>query len=170
MGDEAALLVMRFAFPCAEISKRLGHISAEEYARIEAALLAQEPLPRADIERYWPALFKRLKEVAEKEGLDYWDVENIRLHYLTYHDAYIDAGDGMLGLMSPTEKELCRARLGRVENVEAIGEERILILEEGERVLGRYLPGVEEGATIAYHRRFATDVLSTEQAAGFRRR
>jgi hypothetical protein len=163
--DEAALLVMRFAFPCAEISVQLGHIFPEEYATIEKALLEQKALPRAEIERYWPALFKRLKEVAEKEGLDYWDSKNIRLHYLKYHDGYIDMGDGLLGKMSPTEKELCRARLGKVVRREKVGEELIFILENGERILGRYLPSVTEGTIIAYHRRFATDVLSEAAVA-----
>jgi hypothetical protein len=161
--DDAALLVMRFAFPCAEISKQLGHISEEEYDKIEAALLKQEALPRADIERFWPALFKRLKEVAAKEGLDYWDIDNIRIHYLKYHDEYIDNGDGMLGLMSPTEKQLCRARLGTVKQK----NNDILILENNQRILGRYLPNCKAGDIVAYHRRFATDVLSPEQAATY---
>jgi len=161
---------MRFAFPCADISCQLGHISAEEYRIIEQHLRKQNPLPRKDIERYWPALFRRLKEVAAKEGLDYWDIKNIRLHYLKYHDEYIDKGDGLLRLLSPTEKELCRAKLGTVKEILTSKKERIIILEDGERVLGRYLPSVKPGDLIAYHRRFATDVLSEEEAAELRRR
>lgn len=156
---DAALLVMRFAFPCAEISVQLGHITRDEYDRIERALLAQEPLPRADIERFWPALFRRLKEVAAREGRDYWSIENIRRHYLVHHDAYIDAGDGLLGEMMACEKELCRARTGRVASIEDSGE-RVLVLEDGTRILGRYLPGAKKGDTVAYHRGFATDVLA----------
>ena len=38
--DEAALLVMRFAFPCAEISKQLGHISEEENEDIKVHVVS----------------------------------------------------------------------------------------------------------------------------------
>lgn len=170
MSDEAALLVMRFAFPCAEISVQLGHVTPDEYARIEEALLAQEPLPRSEIERFWPALFRRLKEVAAAEGLDYWSIENLRRHYLLYHDRYIDDGDGLLGEMMPCEKELCRARVGTVLDVLDNG---VLLVEHGgerTRVLGRYLPGVRIGDTVAVHRRFATDRLDEETAARYARR
>lgn len=164
--DEAALVVMRFAFPCADISLQLGHITAKEYERIEQALRAGRPLPREEIERYWPALFRRLKEVAAREGLDYWDLGNIRLHYLKHHDAYIDAGDGLLGEMMPVEKDLCRCRLGRVEAVD--GEVLTVKLPEGvATVSARYLPGVSRGDIVAVHRRFATDRLAEGTAAAY---
>ncbi len=173
MTTSPSLLVMQSAFPCADIALQLGNMTEKDYAMLEKALLARRPLPRATLERCFPALTRRLKEVAKKERLAYWSVENIRTHSFKHHDAYIDDGDGLLKEMMPCEKELCRCKLYEVVAVEERPERIYTVKTENgdERVLGRYLPGATPGAIIAVHRRFATDALSPAQATqyGFRR-
>ncbi|MBR9693157.1 hypothetical protein GOV07_04495 [Candidatus Woesearchaeota archaeon] len=165
---EVGLLVMRYAFPCAEISIRLENLSPRDYAELEEAIRNGKSLPRKHLEKLFPALTRRLKEVAEKENLPlYWTVDAVHAYFLKYHDEYIDKGDGMLGQMSPTEKELCRCRIGKVTEKR---DQNVLVLEtkDGEYlVLGRYVPEAEVGDIIASHRRFATERLSAEQAAMF---
>ncbi len=165
---DPGLLVMRYAFPCAEISIQLGNITRKEYEEIEAALLAGRSLPQEKLEQFFPALTRRLKEVAERDGLsEYWSEDAIHTYFLKYHDEYIDKGDGMLGQMSPTEKELCRCTIGKVMEVK---QEQIITLKTpngNELVLGKYAGNIEEGDIVVSHRKFATEKLSAEQAATY---
>ncbi len=170
MRDPVGLVLMRYAFPCAEISVRLGHITQEEYDALEAALLAGESFPRTRLERFFPAAVRRMKEVAEREGiLDYWSLEALHAYFLGEHTRYIDAGDGMLGEMMACEKDLCRCRIGEVLQV-VEGNEMVLRVRtnEGEEtVLGRYLPTAKKGDIVVSHRRFATEILDGETAARY---
>ena len=165
MLEPVGLLVMRYAFPCAEISIQLRNVTRADYDRIEQALLKGQSLPRNELERYFPALIRRLKEVAEREGLPlYWTVDAVHAYFLKYHDEYIAKGDGMLGKMSPSEKELCRCRIGRVTDVK--GEiVRVETKQGAELVFSKYLPNIDKGDIIVSHRKFATERLFPGQAA-----
>ncbi len=180
MHDPVGLLVMRYAFPCAEISVTLGHLTREEYEALEAAVTVGESFPRPRLEAFFPALVRRLKEVAKKEKIpDYWSEDAVHAYFLRHHDAYIDVGDGMLGRMSPTEKELCRCKVGEVIEIKNSTNSNsktpnatILTLkttrngkDSEELVLGTYLGEVEKGDIVVSHRKFATEQLSPETAA-----
>ncbi len=171
MTDPVGLLVMRYAFPCAEIAKQQKRLTDAEYQDLENALLQGKGLPRNRLEPHFPALFRRLDEVAEKEELEAWSVDAVRTYFLEYHGAYIDKGDGLFSKMMPTAKELCRCRIGRVIKIEHRRGSPIYAIQippdTEERVLGQYLPGVEVGDIIVTHRRFATEKLSPDEAAKY---
>ena len=151
---------LRYAFPCAHLIREDNRISDAEFEELHKGALGDLYVAREKIEGIFKQGIRRLKETAEREGLEYWSVEAIRTYFRDYHEEYIEANDGTYKIFPQSLKELCKVKKAKIDKmvdlerriaeVEIDGKKRPVFLEliedadVGDEVYVHYAYAVEK--------------------------
>lgn len=108
----------RYAWPCAEVLLQLKRISQERFDEIKAAAEKGITPSREMLEDTYQVAFKNIKEIAEEEGKDYWDISVIKRYFEgEQHNKFINSGHGTFGKAPEAMKDICRIINGTIMEV-----------------------------------------------------
>ncbi|MBN1275608.1 hypothetical protein JXA12_04950 [Candidatus Woesearchaeota archaeon] len=161
MPDSAASYFLKYAYPCAYVLCDQGRLSEKDHERLQQAAIEKQDVPFEDLERFFPAAFRRLREVAKKRGLHPYSYEAIRAYFREEHNRYIDAGDGTYAAAPYEFREFCKVKeLPVLEKKTIDGKLFLKVGKNPDRwVQAPFFKDVETGVVVAVHHALAVDLV-----------
>ncbi len=155
---EPEQLFLRYSFPCAHKLLEMGSITSEQYSEIEKNVLENKKMDRGKLMMLFPAAFRRLFEVAQKQGTDVWNEQIIRDYFIKYHNYYIDKKDGNYQFFGPTFCNFCKVHEGViVEKHDSFLT--VQIANNDMNVLCDILPNAKVGDKVTIHQGYAIEKI-----------
>lgn len=132
-------------------------MSLEDYEFLQDAAVSGKDVLFDDLEKFFPAAFRRLKLVGDRLGKDYRSLDVIRHYFLIDHNEFIDKGDGTYKEMPASFCEFCKVkRLPVLEKKHA--EEKLFLRVEKERwVQAPFFDDIELGEEVTVHHALAVE-------------
>lgn len=149
---------LRYAFSCAQVLRDQGRMTEEEYARVEHAAMHGEHIPLPELERLFPAAFRRLKLIAKREGKDTYDEKVVKEYFPRDHNGFIDAGDGTYGRAPMWFCETCKVKRLPVLETKKVDGKLFLRVEEGRWVQAPFFKA-KKGETVVVHHNYAVELV-----------
>jgi hypothetical protein len=150
---------LKYAYPCSFVLVEQARISEQKRKELEKKLLENKPIDRDELEKIFPAAFKRIKQLAKGMKKDVWDLDVIREYFFgEKHNDFIDKRDGMYAVFGPTFKELCKVHkttiIARKNNVLTV---RYGSVER--KVFATLVPDAKKGDKVTVHLAFAIEKI-----------
>jgi hypothetical protein len=151
---------LKYAYPCSFVLVEQARISEQKRKELEKKLLNDEKIDRDELEKIFPAAFKRIKELALVMKKDAWDISVIREYFFgEKHNDFIDKRDGMYAFFGPTFREICKvhkatviARKGNVLTVKYGSVKR--------NVFATLVPDAKKDDKVTVHLAFAIEKIN----------
>ena len=161
MTESAASYFLKYAYPCAYVLCDQGRLGQEDHERLQEAAKAGRDVPFEELERFFPAAFRRIKEVARARGLDPHSFEAIRAYFREEHNRYIDAGDGTYAEAPKEFCEFCKVKeLTVLERRLIDGRLMLLVQRDPARwVQSPFMDDVAIGDRVTVHHALAVERL-----------
>ncbi|MEK9166005.1 MAG: HypC/HybG/HupF family hydrogenase formation chaperone [Patescibacteria group bacterium] len=119
MSQQAQLLFLKYAFPCAGITLARGHICQKEYDKLERAVKKNQLIDWQTLQKIFAPAFRRIKKMSCLTGQNIFDAQTIRDYYLKYHNKFIDENEGSYKYAPPALKQLCRVERAKIIDVQS---------------------------------------------------
>jgi hypothetical protein len=160
ISDSPERYFLKYAYPCSFVLVEQAMISEQERKELEKKLLENKPIGRNELEKIFPAAFKRIKKLAKEMKKDAWDLAVIREYFFgEKHNDFIDKSDGMYAVFGPTFKELCK-----VHKAEIIAKkDNVLAVKYGpveRNVFATLVPDAKKGDKVTVHLAFAIEKIN----------
>jgi hypothetical protein len=126
---------------------------------LQEAVRKETNVPFSELERLFPAAFRRIRTVAAERGKDPHSLEAIRHYFLEDHNAFIEEGDGMYAQMPPTFCEFCKVKTLFVLEKKTHEGKLFLQVEEGRWVQSPYFSDVAVGDRVRVHHAYAIELV-----------
>lgn len=152
----------KYSIPCARELLDLGTINDEIHELILDYAKKKITPDREFLERAYPAALKRIEKVAERLGVNKWNVLAIRKYFLENHNAVIDNREGNYARILPRSCELCKVRVGTVVGIENTLGTVVYQIDYGDKrdfALGTYYNSAAVGDRISTHWRIAVEKI-----------
>jgi len=146
----------KYAFPCAQVKVRLHSLRSEEYNILKDLFLQGNYPSKEELEKTFPAAFRRLRKLTEQTGKEIWDIETLKQYWEQNHNEIIDEGEGMYGIASEEFKDLCKIQ--KVEIIDKKGDQLIVKYNKKQRIVSNFLiPDAKIGENIRIHFAYAVE-------------
>jgi hypothetical protein len=150
---------LMYAYPCSFVLVEQGRISEQKRKELEKNLLENRPIDRDELEKIFPAAFKRIKQLANEMKKDAWDLDVIKEYFFgEKHNDFIDKSDGMYAIFGPTFKELCK-----IHKAEVIArKDNVLLVKYGSverNVFATLVPDAKKRDKVTVHLAFAIEKI-----------
>ena len=154
----------RYAFSCTDELYELSLISKEVLEKVRGYIESGQVPNRDFLESTYPNGLARIEKLAKSLGRDKWDEFVIRKYFLEEHNKVIDKREGSYRIMTTTQRELCKVRIGVVKKV-YMKEGKLLTydVDYGDRVqtvIGKYFSDARVGDRISTHWNFAVEKIN----------
>jgi len=151
---------LKYAYPCSFVLVEQNRISEQKRKELEKKLLENKLIDRNELEKIFPAAFKRIKQLAKEMKKDAWDLAVIKEYFFgEKHNDFIDKSDGMYAAFGQTFKELCK-----IHKAEVIAKkDNVLAVKYGpveRNVLATLVPDAKKGDRVTIHLAFAIEKIS----------
>jgi len=151
---------LKYAYPCSFVLVEQARISEQKRKELEKKLLENKPIDRDELEKIFPAAFKRIRQLAGEMKKDAWGLAVIREYFFgEKHNDFIDKSDGMYAVFGPTFKELCK-----VHKAEIIAKkDNVLAVKYGSverNVFATLVPDAKKGDKVTVHLAFAIEKIN----------
>ena len=150
---------LKYAYPCSFVLVEQARISEQKRKELEKELLGNKPIDRNELEKIFPAAFKRIRQLAEEMKKDAWNLDVIKEYFFgEKHNDFIDQQDGMYSEFSPTIRELCK--IHKAEVIEK--RDNILTVKYNgiaRNVFATLTPQVKVGDKVTVHWAFAIEEI-----------
>lgn len=152
---------LRYAFPCAHVLCDQGRMTEEDYVLLQKLARIGGDITFNQLEEFFPAAFKRIHEVADKEGKDPHSLAIIKQYFLHDHQEYIDAGDGMYAKMPKSFGEFCKVKKLKVLDKKFLNDELFLRVGDERWVRAPFFKEdrIKVGDTVTVHHAFAVELV-----------
>jgi hypothetical protein len=152
---------LRYAYPCITNLIQKKTLKREDADNLDKILFDQKKVKRISreyLESCFPEAFRRIKEVAEDMGKDYWDFSVMKKYWTDAHNSFIDSGDGEYSKATPSFRELCK-----VHQAEVVSKKNNILTVRHDRternVFATLVPYVEPGDKVSVHLAFAIEKM-----------
>lgn len=148
----------RYAFPCAHILVKMGSLKKEKFKELEKKFNSGKSPSKEELEKIFPAAFRRIKMLAKKMKKDYWDLEVMKEYWLKEHNKIIDKNDGNYKPTSADFKDFCKVHKTKVIDK----QDNLLTIKYGSKtrkVVNHLISTLEIGNTIIVHHNQAIEKI-----------
>ncbi|MBD3208969.1 hypothetical protein GF367_00940 [Candidatus Woesearchaeota archaeon] len=149
---------LRYAFSCAQVLRESGEMTQQEYDKVADAAMDDKELPLPELERLFPAAFRRLRSIAEREGKPTYDEQAVKEYFPRDHNGFIDAGDGTYGEAPAWFCELCKVKRLEVLRTKVVDDKLFLRVEQNRWVQSPFFNAIT-GDIVVVHHHYAVELV-----------
>ena len=158
MSSSPVSYFLRYAFSCAQVLRDQNQMTEAEYERIYQAALRDEEIPLPELERLFPAAFRRLNIIAKREGKPIYDEKIIKEYFPQDHNDFIDKGDGTYGQAPKWFCELCKVKQVNVLETKTIENQLFLKVDKNRWVQSPFFKAIV-GDIVVIHHNYAVETV-----------
>jgi len=146
----------RYAYPCSDMLLKLGKLDKDSKEILDKEFECNVIPTKLQLEEFFPSALIRMKNIAKKMNLDYWDIAVIKKYFREEHNKYIDSNDGAYAKLPPSIKDICKVYIAEVIDV----KDNILVVKYDHKersVINKFIPDIKKGDRVTIHFGFAVE-------------